>query len=135
LLNEAVLQYVSFVNWIYGFVPDVSHTAALLRRFSVTELWYAHVAKFPWHDKSLKTTMTHFYARSAAPLLEAARINGTSQVQPRLAEMEYMVSNWDKDFPRRWKIVYDAWEKVFGAESTLTAEPELVAEAVTGAKS
>jgi hypothetical protein len=112
LLNEAALQYVGFTNWLYDFVPDLKATASLLRDFTPQELWCAQLEKFVPGGKQSTRIMAHFFAQGARSIIEAARLNGTSQSVPKF-EISIVKGRW-KDFPCKWRIVRDAYEKVFG---------------------
>jgi hypothetical protein len=112
LINECALQYVDFVNLLYGFVPDVKQVTSLMREFHPTEIFCAQVMKFPLWDKPSHRVMAHFFASGAKPLIEAARLNGESTKGPKLSLSEYPGALI------KWSRVQDAYAKVFGQEKT-----------------
>jgi hypothetical protein len=81
-LNELALRYVDFTNWLWNFIPNTQNVTRLLRDFSPKELLYVQVKKFTPGDKFSTTTMAHFFAKGARPLIENARLNKTSCIKP-----------------------------------------------------
>ena len=115
-LNEAALLYADFSTWLYAFSPDVTHVQALLRDFTPTELLFAQITRFSLEETVPKNSMAQFFYKSARTAIEAAHLKGISKAHPE--SLKRRLDSWGleyaKEFGSRWKIVFDAWIRVFG---------------------
>jgi hypothetical protein len=112
-LHDAALQFGVLSDWLWGFIPARQDVINLLRDFRPPEVLYATVNKFPPRGRYSTKVMAHFFARGARELLDAARLDERSEIEPQWLWALYKDSSVDRTelrgFSLRWGKVLDAY--------------------------
>jgi len=112
-IHDAALQFGVFTDWLWGFIPARQDVMNLLQDFSPLELLYAVIKKFPPSEKYSTKVMAHFFARGARELIDAGRLDGSSESEPQWLWALYKNGSVDqielREFRPRWGGVLDAY--------------------------
>lgn len=111
LLKEAALHFCSFFDSFYNFTPDRKAAERLLRHYAPQEILFAVERKFPCGDFK-KTDMNYFLQHGAETLMQAARLEGTSDTRPKCFK-GFEDSRCDATVCKElWQRAVFAWKKI-----------------------